>query len=87
MEDKYLERLVALEQREKSNTIRLNKLEEVTEAIHSLTSDVKVLTEQLITMKADVINLKTPKQNIIFNTIATVVTSSITVAILGLILK
>lgn len=70
----------------KSAHKRLDKLEELSDAIYSLTTDVKVLTEQLVNLKTDVIEIKN-KPNKITDTILTVVTSSITVAILSLILK
>lgn len=70
----------------KSAHKRLDKLEELSDAIYSLTTDVKVLTEQLVNLKTDVIEIKN-KPNKITDTIITVITSSITVALLSLILK
>lgn len=53
MNSEYLERLIEVEQREKSNTKRLDSLEPKVEDIHELTSSVKVLATEMKRMRED----------------------------------
>lgn len=88
-ETEIIEKIVEALESTKSAHKRLDKLEDLAEAIYSLTSDVKVLTEQLINLKAGFEEVKCAnnKPNKVIDTISTVVTSSITVALISLILK
>ena len=54
MEEKYIEKLIETEQRSKSNTKRLDALEEKVEDIHSLTLSVREIATEMKAMREDV---------------------------------
>lgn len=58
MEKEYLEKLVEVEQRSKSNTKRIDELQLVTKAFYELASDVKVMAQQMLDMKEDISDIK-----------------------------
>ena len=51
MNENYLERLVAVEQRSKSNSIRLDKLEPKVDDIHSLALSVQAIATEMKAMR------------------------------------
>lgn len=53
MEDKYIEKIIETEQRSKSNTKRLDSLEEKVEDIHNLTLSVKEIATEMKMMRED----------------------------------
>lgn len=53
MDNKYIERLVEVEQRSKSNTKRLDNVEEKVEDIHNLTLAVKEIATEVKMMRED----------------------------------
>ena len=53
MEEKYIENLIETEQRSKSNTKRLDSLEEKVEDIHNLTLSVKEIATEMKMMRED----------------------------------
>lgn len=57
MDNQYLERIVDIENRSKSNTKRLDKIEAKVEDIHELTSAVKVLANEMKNMREDQVNM------------------------------
>ena len=63
-EKELIERLVATEQRAKSNTKRLDSVEEKVEDIHELTFSVKELATETKLMREDVNKLDTRVANI-----------------------
>lgn len=76
---------------------RLDKLEEVTTAIYSIASDVKVMAEQMISVKADVKYLKDDKETRdrkpstllekVLSTIITVIVTATVMSFYSLIMK
>ena len=76
---------------------RLDKLEEIVQVIYSLATDVKLMTQELVSIKCDVKELKDSETerekkpskffDIIGNTMIAVVTSTITVAVLSAVIK
>ncbi len=53
MEEKYIEKLIETESRSKSNTKRIDNLEERVEDIHSLTLSVKEMATEVKIMRQD----------------------------------
>ena len=53
MEQKYIEKLIETEQRSKSNTKRLDNVEEKVEDIHNLTLAVKEIATEVKMMRED----------------------------------
>ena len=53
MEQKYIEKLIETEQRSKSNTKRLDSVEEKVEDIHNLTLAVKEIATEVKMMRED----------------------------------
>ncbi|WP_113675919.1 hypothetical protein [Vallitalea guaymasensis] len=90
MEEKYIQKIAETEQRAKSNTHRLDKLEENNKLMMKLCSSVELLAqkqeqamEQIQDLKADVVSIKeTPKKryDLIVTTIITVVVTALVTA-------
>src|SRR5574344_2111156 len=54
MEDNYIQKLIETEQRSKSNTHRLEKVEDTLQNIYDLTSSVKEIAIEMKAMREDV---------------------------------